>query len=126
MSVDLTGAAGVSAGLPLQGAASPAGLAETVQFNRALQAAEGASPAAAPASNSGLNGVLQTLERVNGESADLAAQAKAIEAHGANVTPGEMIMLTVRCNEFMFHCQLTSNIANRSSDGLQQLFRQQG
>jgi len=25
----------------------------------------------------------------------------------------------------MFHCQLTSNIANRTADGLQQLFRQQ-
>jgi hypothetical protein len=37
-----------------------------------------------------------------------------------------MIMLSVRCQEFMFHCQLTSNVANRTSDGLQQLFRQQG
>jgi hypothetical protein len=41
------------------------------------------------------------------------------------MTPGDMMMLTVRCQEFMFHCQLTSNIANRTSDGLQQLFRQQ-
>ena len=41
------------------------------------------------------------------------------------MSPGEMVMLTVRCQEFMFHCQLTSNIANRTSDGLQQLFRQQ-
>ena len=39
--------------------------------------------------------------------------------------PGEIMKLTVRCQEFMFHCQLTSNIANRTSDGLQQLFRQQ-
>jgi hypothetical protein len=37
-----------------------------------------------------------------------------------------MVMLSMRCQEFMFHCQLTSNIANRTSDGLQQLFRQQG
>jgi hypothetical protein len=36
-----------------------------------------------------------------------------------------MIGLTVQCHEFMFNCQLTSNIANRTSDGLQQLFRQQ-
>ena len=42
------------------------------------------------------------------------------------LTPGEIIELTMRCQEFMFHCQLTSNIANRSSDGVQQLFRQQG
>jgi len=41
------------------------------------------------------------------------------------MTPGEMVMLSVKCHEFMFHCQLTSNAANRTSDGLQQLFRQQ-
>jgi hypothetical protein len=36
-----------------------------------------------------------------------------------------MVMLTVRCQEFLFHSQLTANVANRTSDGLQQLFRQQ-
>ena len=41
------------------------------------------------------------------------------------MTPGEMVMLTVRAQEFLFHSQLTANIANRTSDGLQQLFRQQ-
>ena len=41
------------------------------------------------------------------------------------MTPGDMVSLTMRCQEFMFHCQLMSNIANRTSDGLQQLFRQQ-
>ena len=33
--------------------------------------------------------------------------------------------MTVKAHEFMFHCQLTANVANRTSDGLQQLFRQQ-
>jgi hypothetical protein len=32
----------------------------------------------------------------------------------------------MQCQEFMFQAQLTSNIANRSADGVQQLFRQQG
>ena len=49
----------------------------------------------------------------------------AAQAAGRDMSPSEMVQLTVRCQEFMFHCQLTSNIANRTSDGLQQLFRQQ-
>jgi hypothetical protein len=42
------------------------------------------------------------------------------------MSPADMVMLTMRVQEFSFHCQLTSNIANRTADGLQQLFRQQG
>ena len=47
------------------------------------------------------------------------------QASGSEMTPGEVVDLTMKCHEFMFHCQLTSNIANRTSDGIQQLFRQQ-
>jgi hypothetical protein len=39
--------------------------------------------------------------------------------------PSELMMLTMRSHEFLFHCELTANVANRSSDGMQQLFRQQ-
>ncbi|MGR4862166.1 hypothetical protein [Caulobacter sp. LARHSG274] len=105
-----------------------ASLTEAVQFQNALHAA-GASASAgvggpealAPA----MKGVFNQLEFVNGQASSLAAHAKAAEAKGAAITPGEMIGLTVQCHEFMFNCQLTSNIANRTSDGLQQLFRQQ-
>jgi hypothetical protein len=31
----------------------------------------------------------------------------------------------MRSHEFLFHCELVANVANRSSDGMQQLFRQQ-
>jgi hypothetical protein len=65
------------------------------------------------------------LEYVNNEAAALAEHARGAMAAGNSLTPGEMVMLSVRCQEFMFHCQLTSNVANRASDGLQQLFRQQ-
>ena len=70
--------------------------------------------------------LLRPFEHINGEAARLASDAHASQAAGRDLTPGEMVSLTVRCQEFMFHCQLTSNIANRTSDGLQQLFRQQG
>jgi len=69
--------------------------------------------------------LMKPFEHINSEATRLAADAKASQVTGAEMSPGEMVMLTVRCQEFMFHCQLTSNIANRASDGLQQLFRQQ-
>lgn len=69
--------------------------------------------------------VFRPLEHINTEAASLGERAKAALDKGAALTPGEMIDLTVRCQEFMFHCQLASNVANRTSDGLQQLFRQQ-
>ena len=69
--------------------------------------------------------LMRPFDHINTEATQLAAQARTAEAGGAAMTPGEVVMLTVRCQEFMFHCQLTSNIANRTSDGLQQLFRQQ-
>lgn len=103
-------------------------MTDAVQFQNALHAAGTQAPsgsagpeALAPA----MKGIFNQLEFVNGQASNLAAHAKAAEAKGAAITPGEMIGLTVQCHEFMFNCQLTSNIANRTSDGLQQLFRQQ-
>ncbi len=39
--------------------------------------------------------------------------------------PSAMLEVTMACQQFMFKAQLTSNVANRTSDGIQQLFRQQ-
>jgi hypothetical protein len=69
--------------------------------------------------------LMRPFEHINGEASRLAADAQASQAAGREMSPSEMVNLTVRAQEFMFHCQLTSNIANRTSDGLQQLFRQQ-
>jgi hypothetical protein len=69
--------------------------------------------------------VFKPLEYINSEAVEISRFAQEVAASGTELTPGEMITLTVRSQEFMFHCQLTSNIANRTSDGLQQLFRQQ-
>lgn len=103
-------------------------MTDAVQFQNALHTVGAHAPsglggpeALAPA----MKGIFNQLEFVNGQASNLAAHAKAAEAKGAAITPGEMIGLTVQCHEFMFNCQLTSNIANRTSDGLQQLFRQQ-
>lgn len=72
-----------------------------------------------------IRSVLSQLERVNADASSVAAYAKEVTADGNALTPAEIIQLTMRCHEFMFHCQLSSNVANRTSDGLQQLFRQQ-
>ena len=69
--------------------------------------------------------VVKPLDFINREAENIANYAKSAVESGNELTPSEIVMLTARSHEFMFHCQLTSNIANRTSDGLQQLFRQQ-
>jgi hypothetical protein len=69
--------------------------------------------------------VTKPLDFINKEAEDIVNYAKTAMESGNELTPSEIVMLTARSHEFMFHCQLTSNIANRTSDGLQQLFRQQ-
>jgi hypothetical protein len=95
-------------------------------FQRALTTAGmrlEARPVSAP--SEAAKQLFRPFEHINGEALRIAADARAAEKAGGDMTPGEIMKLTVRCQEFMFHCQLTSNIANRTSDGLQQLFRQQ-
>ncbi len=55
--------------------------------------------------------------------ADMEASKQKLK--GNELTPSEIVTLTTRSQEFMFYSQLTSNVANRTADGLQQLFRQQ-
>jgi hypothetical protein len=82
-----------------------------------------ARPISAP--NEAAKQLMKPFEHINGEASRLAADAKAAEVAGQDMSPSQMVNLSVRCQEFMFHCQLTSNIANRASEGVQQLFRQQ-
>jgi hypothetical protein len=72
----------------------------------------------------GFRAVLSTLNALNGRVDQLGSASKTATSSG-DMSSGEMLMLTVRCHEFLFHCELTSNVANRTSDGVQQLFRQQ-
>jgi hypothetical protein len=103
-----------------------ASIADVTSFQGSLGAAGSArGPLAPDALAPAMKTMFAQLEKVNGEARQVSAYAKAAEAKGVDMTPGDIVGLTVRCQEFMFHCQLTSNIANRTSDGLQQLFRQQ-
>ncbi|MGO1070907.1 hypothetical protein [Lysobacter sp. CA199] len=73
----------------------------------------------------GTRAVLAALDNLNGGADKIGAATKTMSANAADLTPGEMIQMTMRCHQFMFTSQLTSNVANRTSDGIQQLFRQQ-
>lgn len=92
------------------------------RFDAALTNAVGGAGEVPPA----LRDMLGMLDKVNGEAKNVTEYARNAEMSGGELTPGEVVQLTMRCQEFMFHCQLTSNIANRSTEGVQQLFRQQG
>ncbi len=69
--------------------------------------------------------IFAPLEYINNEASALVEYAQNATASGNELSPGEVVMLTARSQEFMFHSQLTANVANRTADGLQQLFRQQ-
>jgi len=72
-----------------------------------------------------MKGMFNALDQVNVQARAVSRYAETAEASGGQLTPGEMVQLNMKCSEFMFQAQLTSNIANRSSDGVQQLFKQQ-
>ena len=95
-------------------------------FHQSLAGAAGRIEARGVAqTNATTQALFRPLEQLNLEASSLSEHAQAAMAAGTNLTPGEMVMMTVRCHEFLFHSQLTANAANRTSDGLQQLFRQQ-
>ena len=103
-----------------------ASVADVTGFQDSMTSASQAGGVAAPeALDPSVKAMFNQLEKVNGEAKSVSEYAKAAQASGMEMSPGEVVNLTMRCHEFMFHCQLTSNIANRTSDGIQQLFRQQ-
>jgi hypothetical protein len=129
MSIELTTLA-QEAAKPAGGPGLQAGygisLTDLGGFENALHSSQfrlEAQPVKGP--SEGLQAMAKPLEYVDNEAASLAEHAANAKLSGQAMTPGEMVMFSVRCQTFMFHCQLTSNVANRASDGVQQLFRQQ-
>jgi hypothetical protein len=88
---------------------------------RAVARLEGATPTQ-PGQNA-LTALLDPLMNLNSSSTRLAERSGSVAF--ADMKPSELMMLTMRSHEFLFNCQLVANVANRSSDGVQQLFRQQ-
>ena len=109
------------------GPATPVSIYDVARFQEAYANAPGTqvtAPMAIEAISPGFKAVLQNFESLNGRVGNLGELAAKIN-DGREPTPGEMMQMTVKCHEFLFHAELTSNVANRTSDGIQQLFRQQ-
>jgi hypothetical protein len=128
MAFDLTPAAGPAASANLAAGSVTPTMFDVSQFNAAFAAAR--APAATPSvpqvsagESAGFRSVVAALGTLDGRADTIGA--KALEMSGGDLKPGEMLMMTMRAHEFLFHCEMTSNVANRSSDGVQQLFREQ-
>jgi hypothetical protein len=75
--------------------------------------------------SAGVKAVLNQFDSLNSHASQLGKLADAMGSSGRDLAPSQIIDMTMRCQEMVFQAELTSNVANRSSDGVQQLFRQQ-
>lgn len=86
----------------------------------------GADAVAKPAEPSeGMRALMSTFDNLNNGAEKIQSLSQAITAGGADPTPSQMMALTMEAHKLLFKAELTSNVANRTSDGVQQLFRQQ-
>ena len=89
--------------------------------------ADSLARAAAPEGPSAIGkAMFEPLGQIDEQAKSLTDYAAQAVASGNELTPSEIVTLTAKSHEFMFRAQLTTNMANRTADGLQQLFRQQG
>jgi hypothetical protein len=73
----------------------------------------------------GMQSLLSAFDNLNGGAENIKTMSNAMTASSTDPTPGEMLKLTMECHKFLYKAELTSNVANRTSDGVQQLFKQQ-
>lgn len=90
----------------------------------ATQAAEPAAVQSTSQADGAGRKLLAMFDSINSGATSIEAVASKVGA-GGEFSPSQIIQLTMECHEFMFKTQMTSNVANRTSDGIQQLFRQQ-
>ncbi|WP_426702940.1 hypothetical protein ACPPVV_08080 [Rhodanobacter sp. Col0626] len=75
--------------------------------------------------STGFRAVLNQFDSLNGHASKIGKMAEAMRSSGRDLAPSQIIDMTMQCQQMVFQAELTSNVANRSSDGIQQLFRQQ-
>lgn len=97
---------------------SPGGIAP-------LQTAVAPPPVASTEPTGGTRMLLTAIDNLNGGAENINVISQTMSDNVADLTPGQMMQMTMKCHQFLFQCELTSNVANRTSDGIQQLFRQQ-
>ncbi len=75
--------------------------------------------------SNGFELALKSLGGLDNSISIMGVDALKTAAETNTLTPGMMLDMAVKAQEFMFQSQLTATIANKSSDGISQLFRQQ-
>lgn len=69
--------------------------------------------------------MVDAFDNLNGAAKNIESLSHKLAGSATEMTPSQMLEVTMQCHQFLFQSQLTSNVANRTSDGVQQLFRQQ-
>ncbi|PID42784.1 MAG: hypothetical protein CSA52_00960 [Gammaproteobacteria bacterium] len=80
---------------------------------------------AATVESHGFQTALESLQSLNGSLKSLGLDALRAAGEGQSLTPSDMLHISVKSHEFMFQSQLTATVANKTSDGITQLFKQQ-
>jgi len=73
----------------------------------------------------GMRALMSTMDNLNDGAERIKTLSEAITNSNKDPSPGQMMELTMEAHKLLFKAELTSNVANRTSDGVQQLFRQQ-
>jgi len=73
----------------------------------------------------GTRALIAAINNLNTGADNINAISQSMSGNIAELTPGQMMEMTMKCHQFLFQAELTSNVANRTSDGISQLFRQQ-
>jgi hypothetical protein len=94
-----------------------------IEFGGTVQAA-GPIGITNPDDSAALRAVFDPLDKINNMSENFLSNVEALSAK-SEISPGEMLMSMVNVQKFMLQCQAASSVANRTSDGIQELFKQQ-
>ena len=109
---------------------------EVREFAQALERTGGAAKAQPDAATNAVSSpgevepsattrmMVDAFDHLNGAARNVETLSHKL-AGSNEMTPSQMLEITMQCHQFLFQSQLTSNVANRTSDGVQQLFRQQ-
>lgn len=107
-----------------------ASLGDTAAFDQAMEHAQSGGvavlqPAALPTPSPAMQALLSPLVQIDAAASQLSTFAHASADAALPMSPGEALMFTTQVHEFGLLTQLTSTVANRLSDGMQQMLRQQ-
>ena len=69
--------------------------------------------------------LVSAFDSLNSNAVEMQKLAAEISSTKGELMPSQLFQMTMVSHKFLFQSQLTSNVANRTSDGVQQLFRQQ-